>query len=202
MLDEDRKTLRRFLTVGIDEETHREIGDLPRGRGVLGVLISEPKPLRLAHVGDHPRSYGFPASHPPMDSFLGVPVLIRGEPFGNLYLTNKEGGEEFTDDDEAAAVVLADWTALAIDNARLFERETERRYELERAVMGLEATTAIARAVGGDRPRANPGADRQARAGAGRGPGDDHPAPGGRRAAGRSGVRSAGTRGSGPADSG
>ena len=150
VLDEDRKTLRRFLTVGIDEETHREIGDLPRGRGVLGVLISEPKPLRLAHVGDHPRSYGFPASHPPMDSFLGVPVLIRGEPFGNLYLTNKEGGGEFTDDDEAAAVVLADWTALAIDNARLFERETERRYELERAVMGLEATTAIARAVGGE----------------------------------------------------
>jgi signal transduction histidine kinase len=150
VLSEDRKTLRRFLTVGIDEAAHREIGDLPRGRGVLGVLISEPKPLRLPHVGDHPRSYGFPANHPPMDSFLGVPVLIRGEPFGNLYLTNKEGGGEFTDDDEEAAVVLADWTAIAIDNARLFERESERRTELERAVRGLEATTTIARAMGGE----------------------------------------------------
>lgn len=150
VLDEDRKTLRRFLTVGIDEATHREIGDLPRGRGVLGVLISDPEPLRLAHVGDHPRSYGFPAGHPPMDSFLGVPVLIRGEAYGNLYLADKDGGEEFTDDDERAAVVLADWTAIAVDNARLFERESERRFELERAVMGLEATTAIARAVGGE----------------------------------------------------
>ena len=90
----DRKTeLARFVTVGIDEATRTEIGPLPRGHGVLGELIRHPEPLRLGDVGSHPRSYGFPPSHPPMHTFLGVPVLIHGEPFGNLYLTEKKGGE-------------------------------------------------------------------------------------------------------------
>ena len=93
VLDEERRELERFLTRGIDEATHRAIGDLPRGRGVLGVLIDDPRPLRLADVGEHPRSYGFPPGHPPMATFLGVPILIRGEAWGNLYLTEKAGGE-------------------------------------------------------------------------------------------------------------
>ena len=89
---------------GVDEETQRAIGDLPRGRGVLGVLISEPRPLRLAEVGAHPHSYGFPPGHPPMRSFLGVPILLRGEAYGNLYLTEKQGA--FDSEDEEALVVL------------------------------------------------------------------------------------------------
>jgi signal transduction protein with GAF and PtsI domain len=79
VLNEERSGLERFVTHGFDADTHRAIGDLPRGRGVLGVLITDPRPLRLPHVGDHPRSYGFPVSHPPMSSFLGVPITIRGE---------------------------------------------------------------------------------------------------------------------------
>src|SRR3954462_2035718 len=98
VLDEQRQGLERFLTVGIDEETHRQIGDLPRGRGVLGVLISDPQPLRLADVGAHPRSYGFPLAHPPMTTFLGVPLMIEGEAWGNLYLTEKAEAE-FTEED-------------------------------------------------------------------------------------------------------
>src|SRR5947209_20568814 len=89
VLDEERRELERFLTVGIDADTHRAIGDLPRGRGVLGVLIEDPRPLRLAQVGGHPESFGFPAEHPRMDSFLGVPIMIRGEAWGNLYLAEK-----------------------------------------------------------------------------------------------------------------
>jgi signal transduction histidine kinase len=148
VLDERRQGLERFLTVGIDEDTHRQIGDLPRGRGVLGVLISEPEPLRLADVSAHPRSYGFPLMHPPMTTFLGVPILIDGEAWGNLYLTEKDDGE-FDDDDEEAAVVLAGWAAIAIVNARLYRAVSERRDELERAIRGLETTTEISRALGG-----------------------------------------------------
>jgi signal transduction histidine kinase len=150
VLDEERRELERFLTRGVDARAHRAIGDLPRGRGILGVLIDEPAPLRLHRVGDDPRSYGFPAGHPRMDTFLGVPVIIRGEAWGNLYLTEKAGGESFTDADQQAIVVLADWAAIAIDNARLYEGSEQRRTALERAVLGLEATTAIARAVGGE----------------------------------------------------
>jgi len=150
VLDAERKELERFLTVGVDEETHRLIGDLPRGRGVLGVLISDPKPLRLPEVGSHPRSYGFPAGHPPMNTFLGVPVMIGGQAWGNLYLTEKAGGEEFDEADEEAAVVLADWAAVAIANARVYGESQARRTDLERAVSGLQATTAIARAVGSE----------------------------------------------------
>jgi signal transduction histidine kinase len=150
VLDEERRGLARFLTRGVDEQTHRAIGDLPQGRGVLGVLIDHPHPLRLGDVGDHPRSYGFPPGHPPMRTFLGVPILVRGEAWGNLYLTEKAGGDEFTASDEEAAIVLSDWAAIAIDNARLYRAATARRDELERAVRGLEATAAIARAVGAE----------------------------------------------------
>ncbi len=149
VLDEGRERLERFLTVGIDEDTHRAIGDLPGGRGVLGVLISDPQPLRLADVGQHPQSYGFPLSHPPMTTFLGVPIVIEGQAWGNLYLTEKSGGGEFTDEDQEAAVVLADWAAIAIANARLYRTMRERRDELERTMRGLETTTEISRALGG-----------------------------------------------------
>jgi signal transduction histidine kinase len=149
VLDAQRRGLERFLTSGIDAATHREIGDLPRGRGILGLLIEDPRPIVLSDVGSHPRSYGFPAGHPPMTTFLGVPLLIRGEAWGNVYLTEKEGGE-FDDADVHAVTVLADWAAIAIDHARLFRKSVERSAELERAVEGLQATTAIARALGSE----------------------------------------------------
>jgi signal transduction histidine kinase len=150
VLDDEHRELERFITSGASPEMHRAIGDLPRGRGVLGVLTTDPVPLRLADVGDHPRSFGFPVGHPPMRSFLGVPVVIRGRPWGNLYLTDKQTAPTFDADDEEAIVLLAAWAAIAIDNARAYQREQERRVELEQAVQGLEATTAIARALGGE----------------------------------------------------
>ena len=149
VLDENRRELERFLVSGIDDQTHRAIGELPKGRGILGELIREPKLLRLADISAHPRSYGFPPAHPPMNTFLGAPIMIRGEAWGNIYLTEKENGE-FDELDEESLVVLAEWAAIAIDNARLYERVDSRRDELERAVRGLEATTAITRAVGGE----------------------------------------------------
>jgi signal transduction histidine kinase len=149
ILDEDKRELERFITVGIDEATRERIGHLPRGRGVLGLLIDDPKPLRLDNVGHHPRSYGFPLAHPSMETFLGVPVMIRGEAYGNLYLTEKAGGP-FDGADEESAVTLAGWAGIAIENARLYGDVERRRTELERAVRSLEATTEIARAVGGE----------------------------------------------------
>ena len=149
ILDDERRELERFITVGIDDKLRAAIGELPRGRGVLGELIRDPKPLRLTDVGDHPNSYGFPASHPPMKTFLGVPVMIRGVAFGNLYLTEKQDGE-FDDADEEAAMILADFAAIAIQNARLYTQAASRRSELERAVRRLEASTEIARALEGD----------------------------------------------------
>jgi len=149
VLNERGDGLERFVTAGIDEETRRAIGEEPRGRGVLGELITNPQPLRLAEVGHHPRSYGFPAAHPPMHSFLGVPIVIRGKAWGNLYLTEKDLGE-FTEDDEDAAVVLADWAAIAIDNARLYERSEHRRHDVEQAFRELEATRDVAVAIGGE----------------------------------------------------
>jgi signal transduction histidine kinase len=150
ILDDRREELERFLTLGIGEDERRTIGDLPRGRGVLGELIAHPEPLRLADVELHPRSYGFPIGHPEMHTFLGAPIVIRGSAWGNLYLTEKEDGEEFSAADEAALVVLADWAAIAIENARLYQTVRVRRDELERAVRTLEATGEIARAVGGE----------------------------------------------------
>ena len=150
VLDKSREELERFVTAGVDPETHRAIGDLPRGRGILGLLIEDPRPLRLAHIGDHPHSYGLPSGHPEMETFLGVPVTIREEVWGNLYLTEKAGGEPFTDADEESAVILADWAAIAIDNARLYASVEQRRDHLERAVRGLDTTLAIAQALGGE----------------------------------------------------
>jgi signal transduction histidine kinase len=149
VLNDKHNELEQFLTAGVDEATHRAIGEEPRGRGVLGALIEHPQPLRLADVGQHPSSYGFPAGHPVMRSFLGVPVVIRGQVWGNLYLTEKVGGE-FTEQDEEAAVILADWAAIAIDNARLYEASERRREEAEKAVRGLEATRDVAVAIGGE----------------------------------------------------
>jgi signal transduction histidine kinase len=149
VLNHDRSELEQFLTVGIDEATRRTIGDLPRGRGVLGTLIEHPEPLRLADVGQHPSSYGFPAGHPAMRSFLGVPVLVRGQAWGNLYLADKQE-DEFTETDEQAVVMLARWAAVAIENARLYQVSELRRQELEKALRGLEATRDIAVAVGGE----------------------------------------------------
>jgi signal transduction histidine kinase len=149
VLDDDRRQLARFVTRGIDAETHAAIGELPCGHGVLGELIRDPRPLRLPDVGSHPASYGFPAHHPPMGTFLGVPVLIRGQPWGNLYLTEKDAGE-FDAADEETAVVLAGWAAIAVGNARLYEDAGARRDEAEHAVRRLEAAMAIARAVGSE----------------------------------------------------
>ena len=140
VLDERRTELERFITRGIDPDGHRAIGDLPRGRGILGLLIQDPQPLRLSDIGSHPKSYGFPPGHPPMRSFLGVPILVRNEVFGNLYLTDKEQGD-FDEADEQAAVILAAWAAIAVENARLYGETTARGDELERANRGLQAIT-------------------------------------------------------------
>jgi two-component system, NarL family, sensor histidine kinase DevS len=149
VLDENRVELERFIYSGIDAETRAVIGDLPRGRGVLGELIRDPEPLRLDDISEHPRSYGFPTGHPKMRSFLGVPVIIRGQAFGNLYLADKPSGR-FDDADEEAVTILAELAAITIFNARLYSQSEEERTALERAVHGLEATTEIARAVGGE----------------------------------------------------
>jgi signal transduction histidine kinase len=149
ILNDERTELEQFLTAGVDDETHRAIGDLPRGRGVLGALIDDPRPLRLADVGQHSSSYGFPAGHPVMHSFLGVPIVIRGQTWGNLYLTEKQGAE-FTMQDEEAAVILAEWAAIAIDHAQLHEISERRREELEKAFRSLEATRDVVVAIGGE----------------------------------------------------
>ena len=150
VLDETHTELERFETLGIDADTRQEIGDLPRGRGVLGMLITDPRPLRLADVSAHPESYGFPIGHPPMRSFLGVPIVIRGQPWGNIYVTDATTKDVFDDVDEQTLVVLANWAATAIENARLHSAEAERRGELEQSVRALEATVEIARAVAGE----------------------------------------------------
>jgi signal transduction histidine kinase len=114
-----------FITAGADEEVIRRIGHYPVGRGILGVLIREPRPLRLHDLATHPQSHGFPAGHPAMHSFLGVPVRIQDRVFGNLYLTEKRGGGDFTADDEEMAVALAGAAGVAIENSRLQEQVSE-----------------------------------------------------------------------------
>jgi signal transduction histidine kinase len=116
----DRTELADFITHGIDAATHARIGDLPHGRGVLGLLLTDPRPVRLPDITRHPNSYGFPANHPPMHSFLGVPVRTRDQVFGNLYLAEKQGAAEFSEDDEEIVVALAAAAGVAIDNARLY----------------------------------------------------------------------------------
>jgi len=142
VIDRTGQGLERFLTIGIDAETHATIGDLPRGRGILGVLIRDATSLRLHDLSEDPRSVGFPPGHPPMRTFLGVPILLRGTAYGNLYLTEKEDGADFTDEDEDAIQVLAAQAAVAIENARLYEtsqrwlRQLESLNEIGNALTG------------------------------------------------------------------
>jgi two-component system, NarL family, sensor histidine kinase DevS len=131
VIDGRGSELERFLTTGIDAETQAAIGDLPRGRGILGVLILEDAPLRLHNLGDDPRSVGFPPNHPQMSTFLGVPVHLRGVAYGNLYLTEKASGEDFTDEDQELVELLASQAAVAIENARLYEAATGWSKQLE-----------------------------------------------------------------------
>ena len=126
VLGADRAALSDFITHGIDPAAHAKIGDLPHGRGVLGVLITDPRPVRLPDITEHPDSYGFPPNHPPMHSFLGVPVRTRDQIFGNLYLAEKQGADEFSQDDEEIVVALAAAAGVAIDNARLFTLAQQR----------------------------------------------------------------------------
>ncbi len=129
--DKNSKQLAEFVYEGIDDRTRVLIGDLPRGHGVLGLLFEQPKPIRLADMSAHPSSVGFPANHPPMKTFLGVPVQVRDEIFGNLYLTEKAGGQEFTEDDEVVVQALAAAAGIAIANARLYEESRIRQQWLE-----------------------------------------------------------------------
>lgn len=128
MLNEDGGGLSQFITVGIDEEVASRIGPLPVGKGILGAVVREAKPLRLKDLTNDPRSHGFPKHHPPMRSFLGVPIVSKGKVFGNLYLTEKQGAEEFSKEDEAVAVTLAAQAAIAVENVSLYE-EVRRSYE-------------------------------------------------------------------------
>lgn len=130
VIDPSGTGLERFLVTGVDVETQRAIGELPRGRGILGTLIRDAKPLRLVRLGEHPDSSGFPANHPPMTTFLGVPILLRSLAYGNLYLTEKREGE-FTQEDEDLIGLLASQAAVAIENARLYESATRWSRQLE-----------------------------------------------------------------------
>ena len=125
VLNQQRTHLSDFITVGISDEDRARIGALPKGHGILGLLIADPKPLRLPDFHEHPESFGFPPHHPPMTSFLGVPVFVGGVAYGNLYLTDKQDGEVFTDVDEELAVALAAAAGTAIEKARLHARVRE-----------------------------------------------------------------------------
>ena len=125
VLDESGERLSQFITVGLTDDERRAIGDLPKGQGILGLLIVDPQPLRLPDLQEHPESYGFPPNHPPMRSFLGVPIRLRNRVFGNLYLTDKTTAEVFTDIDEELVVALAAAAGVAIENARLHLRVQE-----------------------------------------------------------------------------
>jgi two-component system, NarL family, sensor histidine kinase DevS len=124
VIDPSRQELERFVVTGIDDAAKEAIGDLPRGRGILGVLIRDATPLRLDDLSTDPRSVGFPPNHPPMRTFLGVPILLRGVAYGNLYLTEKAGGSTFTEEDQEIVQLLAGQAAVAIENARLYESAT------------------------------------------------------------------------------
>ncbi len=142
VIDPSGTELERFITTGIDPQTHAAIGDLPRGRGILGVLIRESEVLRLHELSDDPRSVGFPPNHPPMHTFLGVPLHLRGVAYGNLYLTEKAGGADFNREDEEIVTLLAGQAAVAIENARLYESATRWSQQLESL---MEVGAALAR---------------------------------------------------------
>jgi two-component system, NarL family, sensor histidine kinase DevS len=143
VIDRSGVALERFLTTGIDPETHERIGDLPRGRGILGVLIRDAQALRLHDLTTDPRSIGFPPHHPLMQTFLGVPILLRGVSYGNLYLTEKADGGDFTAEDEEVVTLLAAQAAVAIENARLYESAT-------RWLAQLESLTEVGNALAGE----------------------------------------------------
>ncbi|GAA2718125.1 MULTISPECIES: GAF domain-containing protein [Streptomyces] len=142
----DGRTLSQFLTVGVSEAEIEAIGPYPSGHGILGELIHRPEPLRLSRISAHPASYGFPPGHPPMDTFVGVPIRVRDQVFGNLYLAEKRDGADFGDEDEAVLATLAVAAGVAIDNARLYEESTRRERWL---AAGAEVTT---RLMSGGRP--------------------------------------------------
>ena len=119
--------LEEFIHVGMDDTTVAAIGDLPKGRGLLGTLIEHPEPIRLPHITDDSRSSGFPVGHPPMTTFLGVPIRNRDRVFGNLYLTNRRDGNDFTAEDEELISALAATASIAIENARLYEESRQRQ---------------------------------------------------------------------------
>ncbi len=152
VLAPDRRSLSQFVTSGVSEAERRRIGDLPTGRGLLGLVIRDPKPIRTADITQHPKRFGFPPHHPVMKSFLGVPIVGHGEVFGNLYLTEKVGATEFTLEDEAIAVLLAAHAAVAVQNARLNEdsqrllgqvRDMQRQRDLSFAMMNHELRNAL-----------------------------------------------------------
>jgi signal transduction histidine kinase len=130
VIDPTGSGLERFVTYGMTPEVQTQIGDPPHGRGILGVLINDARPLRLHDLAEDPRSVGFPPGHPPMHSFLGVPILLRGVAYGNLYLTEKEGGD-FSDEDEELVTLLAAQAAVAVENARLYQSATAWSQQLE-----------------------------------------------------------------------
>jgi signal transduction histidine kinase len=153
VINEDRSGLERFVFTGLDEETRARIGELPRGRGILGLVIQDARPIRLHALGEHPQSVGFPPHHPPMSAFLGVPIRLRGVAYGNLYLTEKEGGEDFTDEDEELVGLLAAQAAVAVENARLYEtatrwsRQLESLHEVVRSLAGETDLQALLKLV-------------------------------------------------------
>ena len=138
--DEGAKRLAEFIPVGLSEQQIGQIDHWPEGRGLLGLLITDPRPLRLANISDHRESSGFPDGHPPMRSFLGVPVRVRDEVFGNLYLTNKRGGGEFTEDDEAVLTALGAAAGVAVENARLYDAARRSQRWIQASA---EVTTAL-----------------------------------------------------------
>ncbi|WP_206061359.1 GAF domain-containing protein [Nonomuraea basaltis] len=143
----DENTLMQFIPVGLSEEEIARIEHWPHGLGLLGLLIKDARPLRLGRISDHPESYGFPPGHPPMGTFLGVPVRVRDEVFGNLYLTEKRGGGEFDEEDEAIVIALATAAGVAVENARLYEESRRRETWLQAS---SEVTTSL---LSGAEPR-------------------------------------------------
>jgi len=152
VLAPDRKSLSQFVTSGLSEAERRRIGDAPTGRGLLGLVIRDSKPIRTPDITKHPKRFGFPPHHPAMKSFLGVPIVSHGEVFGNLYLTEKVGATEFTLEDQAIAVLLAAHAAVAVENARLNEgsqrllgqiRDMQRQRDLSFAMMNHELRNAL-----------------------------------------------------------
>jgi signal transduction histidine kinase len=142
VLNAERTGLAEFITAGVDDATRRAIGDPPKGHGILGLLIRDPHPLRLPDLREHPESFGFPPHHPEMRSFLGVPIIVRGEVFGNLYLADKQSADVFTDIDEELTVALAAAAGVAIENARLHARvrDVALLEDRERIAMDLHDT--------------------------------------------------------------